>query len=196
MLVDSDLEAAGSFECSNDLLNRIHSANQWTQRCLDLGGYYVDCPHRERMGYGDGQVAAEGFMTNFRADGFYRKWLADWRLLQSSDGELPNSAPFGKGGGGPGWGGSLSAITWRHYLYYGDKRVLEESYDAIRRYVNHLESCCKDGILRKYGGKWSFIGDWVPPHRGMDTKLAGRERRRTVQQLLPHSTDGTAGQDG
>lgn len=170
MLVESDLEPAGKFECSNELLNRIYRLNEWTQRCLDLGGYYSDCPHRERMGYGDGQVAAEGFMSSFRADGFYRKFLEDWRLLQKGDGALPNSAPFGGGGGGPGWPGLVASITWRHYLYYGDRRVLEENYDTIRRYVDWLESKCVDKVLRKYGDQWSFIGDWVAPGRGMDTK--------------------------
>jgi len=170
LLIESDLETVGSFECSNELFNRIHRVNQWTQRCLNLGGYYVDCPHRERMGYGDGQVATEGFMTSFQAYGYYRKWLCDWRLRQGADGKMPHMAPFGNGGGGPGWPGLLAATTWRHYLYYGDRRVLEENFDAIRRYVDHLEARCKDNILRKSGGPWDFIGDWVPPNRGMDTK--------------------------
>ena len=170
LLIESDLETAGSFECSNELFNRIHRVNQWTQRCLNLGGYYVDCPHRERMGYGDGQVATEGFMTSFNAYGYYRKWLCDWRLRQGADGGLPHMAPFGDGGGGPGWPGLLAATTWRHYLYYGDRRVLDENFDAIRRYVDHLETRCTNNVLRAYGGKWDFIGDWVPPNRGMDTK--------------------------
>jgi alpha-L-rhamnosidase len=170
MLVESDLEPVGAFECSNDLFNRISRVNQWTQRSLNLGGYFVDCPHRERLGYGDGQVAAEGFMTSFDSYGFYRKWLMDWRIRQGADGYMPHVAPFGSGGGGPGWPGLLSAITWRHYLYYGDKRVLEENYDAIRRFVNNLESRSKDGVMRAYGGQWDFIGDWVPPERGMDTQ--------------------------
>ena len=170
LLVESDLEPAGAFECSNDLFNRISRVNQWTQRCLNLGGYYVDCPHRERLGYGDGQVATEGFLTSFGAYGFYRKWLMDWRIRQGEDGFMPYVAPFGKGGGGPGWPGLLSAITWRHFLYYGDKRVLEENYDAIRRFVDNLESRSKDGVMRAYGGQWDFIGDWVPPERGLDTK--------------------------
>ena len=100
LLIESDLEDAGSFECSNELFNRIHDLTQWTQRCLNLGGYYVDCPHRERMGYGDGQVAAEGFMTSYKADRFYQKWLTDWRLRQGPEGEMPHMAPFGTGGGG------------------------------------------------------------------------------------------------
>lgn len=169
LLVESDLEPVGAFECSNDLFNRISRMNQWTQRSLNLGGYYVDCPHRERLGYGDGQVAAEGFLTSFNAYGFYRKWLTDWRNRQAPDGSMPHVAPVSRGGGGPGWPGLLSAITWRHYLYYGDVRVLAENYDAIRRYVDNLESRSKDGVLRAYGGQWDFIGDWVPPERGMDT---------------------------
>ena len=169
MLVESDLEPVGAFECSNELFNRISRVNQWTQRSLNLGGYYVDCPHRERLGYGDGQVAVEGFMTSFGAYGFYRKWLMDWRIRQGADGSMPHVAPFAMGGGGPGWPGLLSAITWRHYLYYGDQRVLEENYDAIRRFVDNLESRSKDGVMRAYGGQWDFIGDWVAPGRGMDT---------------------------
>ena len=80
LLVESALADAGSFECSDPLLNRIHQVNRWTQRCLNLGGYYVDCPHRERMGYGDGQVALQGMMMNFDAANFYSKWVRDWRL--------------------------------------------------------------------------------------------------------------------
>jgi len=182
MPVHSDLDIVGSFECSNPLLNRIHEVNAWTQRSLNLGGYYVDCPHRERMGYGDGQVAAEGFMTNFRADGFYRKWLGDWRSVQGEDGGIKNSAPFGAGGGGPGWGGTLSALAWRHYLYYGDKRVLEENYDAVKRYVDNLEEISRNNndILTGKTGKFSFIGDWVAPGRGMDSKDQPSHKAREI----------------
>jgi len=49
LMIESDPEPAGTFECSNDLFNRIHQVNLWTVRCLNLGGYMVDCSHRERM---------------------------------------------------------------------------------------------------------------------------------------------------
>jgi len=121
-------------------------------------------------------------MTGFRADGFYRKWLGDWRHVQKEDGKLPNTAPGGGGGGGPGWGGFLAAVTWRHYVYYGDKRVLEENYAAIRRYVDHLEGISQgnNDILTGKTGRFSFIGDWVAPGRGMDTKNAPSHRSREI----------------
>jgi alpha-L-rhamnosidase len=173
MLIDSDLAITGGFECSNELLNRIFDLNEWTQRCLNLGGYWVDCPHRERKGYGgDGQTPVEGFLTSFRADGFYRKWLMDWKDVQKADGSLPNTAPQGFGGGGPAWGGFVAAVTWRHYLYYGDQRVLEENYETVRSYIEHLEAVSAENgdILTGKTGKFSFIGDWVAPGRGMNSK--------------------------
>ena len=35
--------------------------------------------------------------------------------------------------------------------------------------MDYLESYVKDGALPAFGGQWDFIGDWVPPERGMDT---------------------------
>ena len=168
LLVDSDLEPAGSFACSNERLNRIYRLNMWTVRCLNLGGYMVDCPHRERMGYGDGQNSFETCAMNLWMPNFYAKWLVDWRQLQNPQtGDLPHVAPsIGGGGGGPGWGGFLAAVAWRTYLYYGDRRVLEESYEPMRRYVDYLESRCTNNIMRSYGGVWDFIGDWVAPGHG------------------------------
>jgi alpha-L-rhamnosidase len=172
LLVESALADAGSFECSDPLINRIHHVNRWTLRCLNLGGYIVDCPHRERMGYGDGQVSLEGLMMNFDASRFYEKWGRDWRLAQSpQDGAMPNIAPpFTAGGGGPPWAGVIAALPWQHYLHYGDTRVLEDNFLAARRYIEYLDSRATNNVLRAWGTGFDFLGDWVPPGRGMDTK--------------------------
>ncbi|MFO1524116.1 MAG: family 78 glycoside hydrolase catalytic domain [Kiritimatiellia bacterium] len=172
LLVESDLSDAGSFDCSDPLLNRIHEVNRWTQRCLNLGAYYVDCPTRERMGYGDGQVAVTGMMMNFDAGSFYAKWVRDWRLaLDMRRGYLPYVAPpFEKGGGGPPWPGGIARIPWQHYLHYGDPAVLEENLGAARKYCEYLDRRASNDVLRAWGGGFSFIGDWVPPGRGMDTR--------------------------
>jgi alpha-L-rhamnosidase len=169
-LIESDLESVGAFECSNDLFNRIHHLTLWTIRCLNLGGYVVDCPHRERLGYGDGQISVESQAYNLWSPTFYQKWAGDWRWAQQPDtGDIPHTAPAWGGGGGPAWGGCLAALTWRMYELYGDRRILQDNYEPIRRYVDFLEAKCEGNVLRGYGGKWDFIGDWVAPGRGMDT---------------------------
>lgn len=167
-LVETDLNAVGSFECSDTLLMNMHTVNDWTMRCLNQGGVYVDCPHRERLGYGDGQVSVESSIVNYYMPQFYRKFVSDWALRQDSIGMIPNVAPIGQGGGGPAWPGLLAAITWRNYLYYGDIALLEELYPTMSRYLESLEFKCEDNILRKYGDEWSSIGDWLAPNRGMD----------------------------
>jgi alpha-L-rhamnosidase len=169
LLIESDLEPAGAFACSNELFNRIHAVNLWTMRCLNLGGYYVDCPHRERKGYGDGQVAIESLMMNRHAPAFYEKWAGDWLDGQDGDGFFPHTAPNDGGGGGPAWGGTACVLPGKLHLYYGDRRLLDRAYEPMRRYGECLERRCANGILRAYGGRWDFIGDWVPPGRGMDT---------------------------
>ena len=171
LLVESDLTDAGSFECSDPLINRIHKANRWTMRALNLGAYYVDCPHRERMGYGDGQVALQGMMMNFNSSDFYTKWVRDWRLaLEEKNQHLHYIAPpFEKTGGGPPWPGNIARIPWQHFLHYGDPAILEDNIAAARSYCEYLDGRSKDDVLRDWGGGFSFIGDWVPPGRGMDT---------------------------
>ncbi len=158
-------ETNGIFACSNPLINRLHELNLRTLRCLSLGGYMADCPHRERSGYGDRQTSVESCVMNFRMVRFYEKWMADWRDVQEPDGNLPHTAPQKEGGGGPAWGGTLQQLAWRNFLYYGDRAALEASYDACRRYVDALESHEKEGILRPFGKdkSWDDLGDWVPP---------------------------------
>jgi alpha-L-rhamnosidase len=166
-LVDSNVETTGNFACSNPFLNQIHAIDVWTARCLNLGGYMVDCPHRERMGYGDGQVEIETCLYNFDDAAFYAKWLGDWKA--ANPGEFTHTAPMWGGGGGPGWGGCLAALTWRLYLFTGDPAFLEANLDGMRNYLNRIEARCENNVLRKYGTQWDFIGDWVAPGRGMDT---------------------------
>jgi alpha-L-rhamnosidase len=169
-LIGADWETCGDFACSNPLFNRMHEINLWTIHCLSQCGFLSDCPHRERMGYGDGQVSIESCVMNFRMAPFYDKWATDWCDGAEPDGSLPHTAPHYKsGGGGPAWGGCAQALTWRNYLYYADKRIVERNYDACLRHLQAIESHARDGVVRAFGGQWDFIGDWVPPGRGMDT---------------------------
>lgn len=168
--IESDLKRVGKFLCSDTLLNKMHEVDDRTMRSLNLGAVYVDCPTRERLGYGDAQVSVESSICNYYMPNFYRKFSKDWALRQDTiSGFLPHTAPNRKGGGGIGWGGILAAMSWRNYLYYGDSILLRETYDNTLMYLKYIESKCVNGIYAGEDDPWSSIGDWLAPGRGMDT---------------------------
>ena len=164
--IRTDYENAATFESSDDLQNWIYNVGKWTFENLSLGGYVVDCPQRERMGYGgDAHATSESAMFNYSMEAFYYKWLQDWRDCQKDypNGWLPNTSPTYWGGGGPSWGGIVITLPYTYYLQYGDTRILEENFDMIVRWLDFLDSNVKDGLLQKYGDVWKFLGDWLWP---------------------------------
>jgi alpha-L-rhamnosidase len=168
--ISTGTERIGQFTCSNDLYNRIYETVLWTFRQISLGGYVVDCPHRERMGYGDGINTVEGAMLAFDTDRFFTKWSRDWSDVQQPDGSMPFTAPTYNGGGGPMWSSTLVHLPWLTYLYFGDPRAMEQNYPAMRRWMDFLATNCKSNVLQWFPGpknivqpEWSFLGDWVYP---------------------------------
>ncbi len=183
-LVRTDYARAGHFECDNDLLNRIYDVTLWTFENLSLGGYVVDCPHRERMGYGgDAHATTRTALDNYSLAAFYTKWAEDWRDVQGSasawgtekaegqaggggkiePGNLPYTAPTYWGGGGPAWSGFCITLPWEVYRRYGDTRILEENFPMMQRWLEFLETKAKDDLLVRWGGEWDFLGDWLWP---------------------------------
>ncbi len=175
-LVRSGYQVAAAFSCSNDLLNRIYQMTARTFESLSLGGYLVDCPHRERLGYGgDAHATMETGMSQFRTAAFYTKWLEDWRDTQEATGEMPHTAPQMNGGGGPAWGGICVVLPWELYRRFGDRRILEVSYPSMQKWLGFLDSKSADNLLQPFTSfstpgspVWSFLGDWVPPGRGQN----------------------------
>ncbi|HPO13993.1 MAG TPA: family 78 glycoside hydrolase catalytic domain [Candidatus Hydrogenedentes bacterium] len=170
--ISTDYAPAAEFACSNELLNKVYQTMLWTYRCLSLSGYTVDCPHRERLGYGgDSGTSMEMAMTNFKTATFYNKWVDDWRDAQNEEGDVPFTAPHHDAGGGPVWSGFCVTMPWQVYVEFGDKRILEQSYPEMVKWLAFVDTKFKDGILQFYvsiGCKdphWNFLGDWVPPGR-------------------------------
>jgi alpha-L-rhamnosidase len=181
-LVRTDFQRAGWFECSHKLLNDIYEMVLWTFENLSLGAYVVDCPQRERMGYGgDAHATTQTALNNYRLGAFYTKWSQDWRDVQGKDtawglgekatnqnaptdpGNLPYTAPTYWGGGGPAWSGYCVTLPWYVYRHYGDLRILEENFPTIQRWLAFLETKAKNDMLVRWGGQWDFLGDWLWP---------------------------------
>ena len=138
------------------------------------GGIASDCPHRERSAYtGDGQVSCVTVMHNFDAAAFYTKWIADMRDAQNvEDGYVPDSAPWQPGcGGGVGWGAAMNIMPWEYYVHYGDKKMLYDCYDAMKKQLAYMQTWTtpegtmfmkKCNVGSNEPNYWFNLGDWAP----------------------------------
>lgn len=173
-LIHTDFKTASAFECSDEDINRIHDMINYTLRCLSLGGYLVDCPQIERLGYGgDGNASTPSAQLMFNLDPLYSNWLQAWADCIRDDGGMPHTAPNPyTAGGGPYWCGFLITASWNTYQNYGDIRVLEKYYPAMKQWLGYVEKYSPEGLLKKwpdldYRG-W-YLGDWAVPE-GTDQK--------------------------
>ncbi|MBP5193905.1 MAG: alpha-L-rhamnosidase, partial [Clostridia bacterium] len=183
----SDMDNIGSFECSDELINRLQSNIVWSAKSnfVDIP---TDCPQRdERMGWtGDIAVFAPTACYNFDTSRFLEKWLKDVRAEQLRTGGLPNTVPV-QGYGFPAtmpkkavafWGDAAVFVPWAVYLAGGDVKVLETNYEMMKKYVKAEKFWANFGFgKRRY--IWNDIpmmqfGDWVAP----DVKTMGEWQAR------------------
>lgn len=192
IVVHTDMRAIGGFTCSNDDLNRLHSAAVWSFRgnACDIP---TDCPTRERSGWtGDWQLFAPTAAYLFDVDAFSRKWLTDVRLDQHDDGRISNISPIEPLGGfeskieytngGPGWGDAIVSAPLDMYRAFGTTDALEENWEAARRWVafcadraasqRHASRVERDPQPReheRYLADTGFaFGEWFEPNVPLD----------------------------
>jgi alpha-L-rhamnosidase len=161
-VVHTAFDTIGSFSSSNDLLNRIQTATQWSYKA-NFQSIPTDCPHREKNGWmGDAHMAGELAMLNFANGAAYTKWLRDIRDEMRPTGELPGIVPTSGWGytnySGPAWGSALLLLPWYLYEYSGDEQILTTSYDHFKRYVDYVTS--KNYLAANPSG---WLGDCVMP---------------------------------
>jgi alpha-L-rhamnosidase len=165
IVVHSDLPRIGFFECSNPLLNKLYANTLWSQK----GNFLevpTDCPQRdERLGWtGDAQVFSHTASYNFAAGTFYRQWLASVRdsFRDEPGGEsgFADVAPdIGLRHGSTGWGDAAVIIPYVTWMHTGDRRLLEENFDAMQRWIEAQARDWPDGIRRSTRS----YGDWLAP---------------------------------
>jgi hypothetical protein len=176
--------SVGSFSCSNDLLNRTHTLIDWAVKS-NLASVMTDCPHREKLGWLE-QTHLMGGSLRYGYDiaTLSRKTLADMRASQTADGLVPEIAPefvkFEWGGDmfrdSPEWGSASIILPWYVYQWYGDRQVLADNYDLMRRYVAYLGTKAQGHILSQGLGDWYDLGPKPPG----------------TSQLTPMGVTGTA----
>jgi alpha-L-rhamnosidase len=160
MVIHSAMEPAGTFECSEPLLNQLQHNIVWGLKgnFLDVP---TDCPQRdERLGWtGDAQVFAPTACFNMNAATFYRKWLKDLAADQDEDGSIPHVIPNILGhGGATGWADAGVVIPWVVYLDYGDLTILENQYESMKAWIAYMKERAGEDLI--WTGDFHF-GDWL-----------------------------------
>ena len=185
LLVHADLEPAGTFAASNPWLNELHEVDLRTH--LNYDGDQPMDPMREKEGWTqDAQNMFETAAYLTDVAGFYRKWWHDFADGQDESGYLSSVLPLVArqeyGWNSPWWSGVVVLLPWQHYQFYGDRRMLSESYEAMRRYVDFLGRLTASGSTRSWDDypylntgdpnspeakegilSWLGAGDWQNP---------------------------------
>jgi alpha-L-rhamnosidase len=181
VVVHSDMERTGWFECSDPLLNRLHENVVWGMRgnFLDVP---TDCPQRdERLGWtGDIQVFTPTASFLYDSAGFLESWLADLAAEQlAADGVVPVVVPNVLGDPSPAaaWGDAATVVPWVLYQRYGDQRILERQFESMRGWVDAVAKRASANRLWDQGFQF---GDWLDPAAPPDRPGDARADRHLV----------------
>lgn len=167
LLIMSDLEHTGDFECSNKLVSRLYLNSLWSARGNFLS-VPTDCPQRgERFGWtGDAQIFARAGSYLMDVNAFYQKYCMDMRDTSTDNRIIADVAPasvgngwYGQGnrkGATNGFGDAIVIIPYQIYKQYGNKQILEENYETMCNWMEYLVSTSK-GFIRDE----SWTGDWM-----------------------------------
>ena len=183
--ITSAWKQSGNFHCNDERYNRIYDMIEKTVEANMLS-VHTDCPTIERFAWQEPNHLM-GAAIMFMKDGkdLWRKFLHDMRDSQHGAGDsfkdfegnsvypgkglvpsqapcyIPNVLPV------PGmgsfydiiaWGSSIILGTRWHYIFYGDKTIIEENYDAAIRYLDHLKTKVNEDGFINHG-----LGDWGNP---------------------------------
>lgn len=178
VVVHSDIRRTGFFECSDETVNQLFQNIIWGQKgnFLDVP---TDCPQRdERLGWtGDAQVFVRTASLNFDVERFFRKWLHDLAADQGRDGCVPHVIPniSDGNGGSSAWSDAAVICPWQIYQTYGDRSVLEEQFDSMKKWIDWMRGHSEKGL--RTGG--SHYGDWL----GLDAP-EGSYKGSTPEDLI------------
>jgi alpha-L-rhamnosidase len=176
--VRTGLARTSDFESGSGTLNRIHGNTAWAVQ-NNMHGIITDTPVYEKNAWtGDASLTAGTASLLFDTERLYRKMFQDMLDAQTAQGEVSLLAPSNENygyvgavfkkaeccGATPAWDAFWFVIPWESWMRYGDRRALEKTYPAMRKYLDEWVPrwTDKDGDGFAYT-LTSGLGDWVPP---------------------------------
>ncbi|MET0812832.1 MAG: family 78 glycoside hydrolase catalytic domain [Microbacterium sp.] len=174
-VIRADNEAVGAFATDDAFLQTLHTL---IDRAVQGNMYsvFTDCPNREKLGWIEQLYLCFGPLTRlYDVEAHLRDTLGLMRDAQVGSGLIPSIVPQTVDFSGVpwegdptgfvddvNWGGAIGFLPLLHYREYGDRRVLEENADALRRYLDHLEMRSDDDLLDFGLGDWIALDDSTP----------------------------------
>ena len=159
--VHSNMKRTGFLSSSNTLLNQLFSNIIWGQKgnFLDVP---TDCPQRdERLGWtGDAQVFVRTACLNYDVEKFFTKWLADLASDQHDDGYVGHVIPdlLQNPQASSAWGDAATICPWQVYLAFGNKQILKNQYQSMKKWIDYITSTTTTKYLWTGG---THYGDWL-----------------------------------
>ncbi|MCD8072754.1 MAG: glycoside hydrolase family 78 protein [Alistipes sp.] len=177
------METLGSFESSEQLLNRIHRNAYWGIRG-NYRGMPTDCPQRdERLGWlGDRTTGAYGESFLFCNALLYRKWLADIEESMDEQGRISDVSPRY-------WTLWLDDVTWPAAYFYvadmlysqfGDDYSIKMRYPSMKKWLCHMMDNHMEGNIMTR----DIYGDWCMPPESPELIHSEDPARKTRGEVL------------
>lgn len=183
--ISSAWKTDGTFSCGDKRYEQIYSLVEKAVEA-NMVSVHTDCPTIERFAWQEpNHLMAPSIFYMKDGRKLWEKFLLDMRTAQHTaddyfldmegnpyypgEGLMPSQCPcyFPNVLPVPGlgdfydiipWGSTCILGTYWHYLFYGDKQIVEENYEAGKRYLEHLKTKVNaDGFLN-HG-----LGDWGNP---------------------------------
>ena len=163
LVLHTDFPFTTDLKTGNEMVNKLWSNILWGQRS-NFVGVPTDCPQRdERLGWSaDAQVFWRAAAYNADLASFTRKFSADLRGTQVG---TPYYGIYAPGtskphmGTGAAWSDAGVIIPWTSWIQTGDTMVIDENWQAMRKYVDAIDASNPDGIWHNNSG--TPFGDWL-----------------------------------
>ena len=160
VVLSSEKQDIGTFECSNEKLNRLYLNTRWSQRSNMLS-IPTDCPQREKAGWtGDIQIYATTSLLNEDTTAFLTRWLENLACDQMESGAVPYVVPnvgfyttlfklMGLSNKGmpssAGWGDAAVIVPYSMYKMTGNTDILRQQYSSMKKWCDYLITAAKKG---------------------------------------------------
>ncbi|KAJ8110241.1 hypothetical protein OPT61_g6864 [Boeremia exigua] len=195
----TEMRRAGSFTCSDRLLNQLHQNIYWGMRGNFLS-VPTDCPQRdERLGWsGDLAMFAPTAVLIYDCMAMLSNWLVDVEYDQSVLGGVPPMVSPNSTIVDPVWCRRIPCAIWHDvtilapwalYEETGDTAILARQYQSMLTWMSVLPRN-KDGATHLWDNSVFQLGDWLDPAAPPDAPWKSHTDAKMVANMfLIHSLE-------